>query len=137
MSKPVRRVSVLLVSVVAVIIAGCQEQELPSEKKTRLIVAENMQLKKDLAARAKEIERLNELRARQIKRQEEELAKCVERKELLEKRLQQNIEKQVNSVLTSVLDENAKMRDEIAQLKSQIEKLQQQAKDETESSEAP
>ncbi|UCG59309.1 MAG: hypothetical protein JSU70_07320 [Phycisphaerales bacterium] len=130
MSKPIRRVFVLLVSIVAVIIAGCQEEELPSTKKTRLIVAENIRLKKDLASREKEIERLNTLHARQIKRQQEELAKCVQQKEALEARLQQNIKKQVSGVLTSVLDENAKMREEITALKAQIEKLRGQVKGE-------
>jgi predicted nucleic acid-binding Zn-ribbon protein len=95
---------------------------LPGEKKTRLIVAENMQLRQDLARRDDEIAKLNIRHEKEMKQQQEQLAKCLEAKEALEKQLRQNLKEQVESVLTTLVEDNAKLREEIKQLKAEIEK---------------
>ncbi len=125
MKKAVRKGFVLVVSVVIVImlIAGCEEQQLPSAKKSRLIAAENMQLKKELERRSEDIERLIDLHDREIKRQEELLAKCLEEKETWKKKSRQNIRNQVNGVLDAIMEQNAKLRRENEKLKAQIEQL--------------
>jgi predicted nucleic acid-binding Zn-ribbon protein len=97
-------------------------EELPGEKKTRLIVAENMQLRQDLARRDDEIAKLNIRHEKEMKQQQEQLAKCLEAKEALEKQLRQNLKEQVESVLTTLVEDNAKLREEIKQLKAEIEK---------------
>ncbi len=124
MKKAVRKGFVVAISVVVVmLIAGCQEQQLPSEKKSRLIAAENMQLKKELERRSKEIEGLKELHDREIQKQEKLLAKCLEEKETWKEKSRQNIRNQVNSVVDALMEQNAKLREENEKLKAQIEKL--------------
>jgi len=124
MKKAVGKGFVLVVSVVVVmLIAGCQEQQLPSEKKSRLIAAENMQLKKELERRSKEIEGLKELHDREIQKQEKLLAKCLEEKETWKEKSRQNIRNQVNGVVDAIMEQNAKLRQENEKLKAQIENL--------------
>jgi len=125
MKKAVRKGFILVISVVVVmLIAGCQEQQLPSEKKSRLIAAENMQLKKELERRSKEIEGLKKLHDREIQKQEKLLAKCLEEKETWKEKSRRNIRNQVNSVVGALMEQNAKLREENEKLKAQIEKLQ-------------
>ena len=118
----------LVVGFIALVVlgAGCQQGEVPGEQKSRLIAAENIQLKKDIARRDQEIEALKVQHDKEMAKQQEQLTKCLERKEALEKRLQQNIKEQVDSVLAVVVDENAKLREEIRELKAQIKQLQEQ-----------
>ena len=118
----------LVVGFIALVMfgAGCQQQEAPGEQKSRLIAAENMQLKKDIARRDQEMEALKARHEKEMAKQQEQLTKCLERKEALEKRRQQNVKEQVESVLAVVVDENAKLREEIKELKAQIKLLQEQ-----------
>jgi DNA repair exonuclease SbcCD ATPase subunit len=119
-------VSILVAAVIAVFCASCREQELPGEKKSRVIAAENVQLKQELARRDQEIAKLNAQHEKQMKQQRGELAKCVGLKEALEKQLQQNVKEQVESVLTEVVEESAKLQQQIKELKAEIEKMRQQ-----------
>lgn len=127
MKEAVRKGFVLVVSVVVImLIAGCEEQQLPSEKKSRAIAAENMQLKKDLERRSKEIEGLKELHDKEIQKQEEPLAKCLEEKKAWKEKARQNVRNQVKGVLDTVIEENAKLRQENEKLKAQIAELEAQ-----------
>jgi len=123
MKKAVRKGFVLVVSVVVMLIASCEEQQLPSAKKSRLIAAENMQLNKELERRSEDIERLKELHDREIQKQEKLLAKCLEEKETWKEKSRQNIRNQVNGVVDAIMEQNAKLREENEKLKAQIEKL--------------
>jgi outer membrane murein-binding lipoprotein Lpp len=112
--------------IVFVLIAGCQESATggPTDaKKSRLIAAENRELKKELEQRGREIEKLKELHSKEIKRQEGLLAKCQEEKKLWQDRADENIKAQVSEVSTVVLEQNSKLREDNENLKSQIEKL--------------
>jgi len=122
----VPKVVVAVMGVVALLCASCREQELPGEKESRVISAENMQLKRDLAIRDQEIAKLNAQHEKQMKQQQGELAKCVQRKEALEQQLQQNVKEQVEGVVTTVVEENAKLRQEVKALKAEIEKMREQ-----------
>jgi hypothetical protein len=125
MKKAVRKGFVLVVSVVVVVmlIAGCEEQQLPSAKKSRLIAAENMQLKKELERHSKEIEGLKELHDREIQKQEKLLAKCLDEKETWREKSRQNIRNQVNGVVDAIIEQHAKLHRENEKLKAQIEQL--------------
>ncbi len=118
--------AVLLAISVAIIIlsVGCQEENLPSEKKSRIIAAENMKLKKELEQRDETIERLKKQHEEQIQQQKELLAECLKQKGTLEKQLQQNVKEQIDEVLANVIEENAKLRDQIKKLKAHIEKIE-------------
>ena len=122
MKRPVQKALVLAVGVV-VLIAGCGAPEPPSVKKSRLIAAENRQLREELEQRSKEIEKLKERHDREMKEQEEVLAKCLEEKETWKKKSQESIRDQVKGVLDVVVEENAKLREENEGLKAQIEEL--------------
>jgi hypothetical protein len=124
MKKAVRKGFVLAVSVVVImLVAGCQEQELPSAKKSRLIAAENMQLKKELERHSSDIEGLTDLHNREIEKQEKLLAKCLEEKETWKEKSRQNIRNQVNGVVDALMEQNAELRRENEKLKAQIEEL--------------
>jgi DNA anti-recombination protein RmuC len=122
-----------------IIISGtsCQEEQLQSERKTRLIADENIQLKSQLAERDETIERLKRRHAEQIKQKDELLKNCEQQKKSLKEQVIRTIDEQVSSVLAEVLDENAKSRDEINNLKEKIEKLEEQTKAKAMPSEAP
>jgi len=106
------------------LIVGCGEQAPPGVKKSRLIAAENMRLKRELEQRNREIEKLIELHNREIKKQEELLAKCVREKDSWKQKARQNVRNQVKSVFDAVMEQNATLREENEKLKAQIEKLQ-------------
>jgi chromosome segregation ATPase len=127
----------LVIGVVALFCASCREQELPGEKKSRVIAAENMQLKQDLTSRDQEIAKLKTQHAKEMKQQQAELAKCLERKEALEKQLQQRVKEQVEGVLTTVVEENAKLQQQIKELKAEIEKMREQIQAKPKPVEAP
>ncbi len=125
MKKTIQRAFLFVISVVVVLSAGCQK-ELAGEKKGRIIAAENIQLKKDLNQRDQKIEILTKEHEKEVKLLKEQLSKCLEQKEALEKQLQQKVKEQVDKVLAMVMEENAKLREEIKDLKAQIEKLKQE-----------
>jgi hypothetical protein len=110
-------------TIVVMLIAGCQEQEQIDAKKSRVIAAENMELKKELGQRGKEIEKLKELHSKEIKRQEGLLAKCQEEKKLWQDKADENIKEQVSEILTVVMEQNSKLQEENENLKAQIDKL--------------
>jgi len=119
MKKQIPKVLFLAICIAIVTCAGCQEQELPSEKKSRAIAAENIQLKKGLKQRDEKIEQLKKQYEEQMQQQKEQLAKCLNQKEALEKQLQKNVKDQVDDVLATVIDENAKLREEVKKLKEE------------------
>lgn len=130
MKRRAQKAFVLAVSIVVImLIAGCdEEQNLSSTKsavkKHRLIAAENMRLKKDLERRDKEIKSQKELHNKKSKQQQELLEKCLKEKNACQERTQQDIQKQVDSVLTVVMEKSEELRKENESLKAQIEKLQ-------------
>lgn len=128
---------VAVMGVVALLCASCREQELPGEKESRVIAAENMQLKRELARRDQEIAKLKAQHLKEMKQQQAELAKCVQRKEALEKQLQQNVKEQVEGVLTEVVEESSRLQQQIKELKAEIENMRQQIQVKPKPVEAP
>lgn len=126
MKKPAWKVLVLAFGTAVMLIVGCGQQEPPSVKKSRAIAAENIELKKQLEHRSKEIEKLKEQHNKEIKKQEKLLAQCLQEKEAWKKKSQQNIRNQVKGVLDAVMEENTKLREENEKLKAQIKELQKE-----------
>jgi hypothetical protein len=127
MKEPARKTFLFLVSVAVMLIAGCDQGETPSVKKSRAIAAENMALKKQLKQRSSEIEKLKELHEKKFKEQRKLLAKYQQEKETLKQKSQRNIRNQVKGVLDTVMEENAKLREENEELKAQIKSLNKEA----------
>jgi septal ring factor EnvC (AmiA/AmiB activator) len=80
--------------------AGCNEESLSDMRRSRLISAENRQLKKEL------------------KNQQEQLEKCLQEKEELREKMR--------SMQIALLDGNKKLREENQELKGQIEQLRKE-----------
>lgn len=99
-------------TVVIMLIAGCEKENAPDTKRSRLIATENIRLKKELEQRDKE-----------IKKQEKLLEKCLQERDTWKAKAQQNIQEQVDKVLAGVMEEYTKLRKENEGLKAQIEKL--------------
>ncbi len=115
---------VLLCSFALMLTGGCESQEQTSFKKNRTIAAENIELRKELDRRNKEIKTLKKQYSEKIDEQREQLRKCLQEKEELKQKSRQNVREQVSSVLDTVMEENKNLRQENASLKAQIEQLQ-------------
>lgn len=116
----------MILGIAIILTIGCGPQEPPNVKKTRVIVAENIELRKQLERRNKEIEMLKEQYEKETKAQKKLLQECLQEKEDWQNKSRQNIRNQIKGVLDTVLEENAKLREENKQLKSQIAELQKQ-----------
>ncbi|MBA7712785.1 hypothetical protein ES703_121775 [subsurface metagenome] len=99
-------------TVVIMLIAGCEKENAPDTKRSRLIATENIRLKKELEQRDKE-----------IKKQEKLLEKCLQERDTWKAKAQQNIQEQVDSILTVVMEKNKELREENEGLKVQIKEL--------------
>ena len=111
------------VLVFLIFLIGCQEeqqqqqqpQETMSPQQTRLVAAENIQLKKDIADRDAEIERQKML-----------LTKCEEEKEKLNKSLNQKSQGLMEALMATMDKDAQNIRIENEELKKQIEELKKQ-----------
>jgi TolA-binding protein len=113
----------LAAGIVLVLISGCSQQEPMSVKMSRIVAAENMKLKEDLMHQDLEIESLKEQYEQQVKDLEEEIAELKEQIKVWEEKSRQNVRDQVESVLDTVVEQNAELRIENKQLREDIEKL--------------
>ena len=110
--------------VVMMLFAGCQRpQEAPSQQQARLLAAQDADLQKQLTARQAEIVTLQQRHAKELRQRDLELLQCRARIDALQKDLEKGIDERIKSVTATVMDENAKLRQEVEQLKTQIEKL--------------
>jgi hypothetical protein len=126
MKVPAGKTFVLVVCIAVMLTIGCGPQEQPNVKKTRVIAAENIELRKQLDRRNKEIEMLKEQYDKETKAQKKLFQECLLEKEEWQNKSRQNIRNQVKGVLDTVLEENTKLREENTKLKAQIAELQKQ-----------
>jgi uncharacterized protein YlxW (UPF0749 family) len=117
----VKKQVVLAAGIVFVImlIAGCEEQNVPNAKKSRLVAAENMQLKKELNQLGVKLEQRN----REIEKQKGLLDKCLQEKKTLEEKVNENVEELVGGIMDIFTEENARLQKEIDRLKKEVEKF--------------
>jgi regulator of replication initiation timing len=127
MEGPARKTFVIVVSVAVMLIGGCGGQESPNVKKGRALAAENIELRKQLEQRSAEIEKLTQRHGEEIKKQQSLLEKCEQEKLTWKTKAQQNIRDQVKGVLDTVVEENARLREENQAFKAQIEALQKES----------
>ena len=130
MKKSARKSIALTVGTIVIMLAaGCEEQNLSNVKKHRLIATENIQLKKQLQQRDAEIEKQKPLCDKKIERQKKLLEKCRLVKMVLEERVNENIQERVDAVLTAVMEKNANLQKENNQLKAEIGQLKKEIED--------
>ncbi len=106
--------------------AGCQENQSPDVRQARLLAAENIQLKKELNRCQARLEALKAEYDRQLERKETQLAATRKLSEDLQDDLRQGIAERVKAVTTRVMDENARLRQEIEALRIEIAELKAQ-----------
>jgi cell division protein FtsB len=131
MKESAHKTLVLAVSIIIcfMLFAACEEEEKLSgtkldtkqdteldTKQSRLVAIENAQLKK-------QIEKLKSLHAGEMEKQKKLLDKCLREKGTLEEMSKEGVDNYMQNVLVPVIDENAKMKEEIETLKAQIAKL--------------
>lgn len=102
----------ICVSFFVILTCGCEEELTPSEKKSRLIAAENIELQKQLAKKDKEIERLKSA-----------LEKCNAEKEEQKQKMDKEIE-HIGEGTMKIFMENIQLQEENEKLKKQIEELE-------------
>jgi len=114
MRKSARKPVILAVGVALIMAAaGCQEeQKIPNDKKSRFVAAENIELRKQLQQREKEIENQKQL-----------LAQCEQDKKLLQEKSTKYAEDLIRIALTTIGTQTKKLRQDNESLKMQIEKL--------------
>ena len=117
------RIAGVLAGLLLVWGAGCQQNQDPNTRQARLAAAENIQLKQDLARCEARVEALKEQFAQELERKDAQLAASRKLGDDLKEDLRQGIATRVNAVATKVMDENARLRQEIETLRAEIAKL--------------
>jgi len=113
MKKGILEIAVLMITLVFVtlIIAGCQEPKTVGSREAQAIAAENIELKKQIAARDNEIENLKQR---------------LENREVDKEAVREAVKKQIgrmNDQIRQMLSSIAKQQEENKALKKQIEEL--------------
>ena len=127
--KSMKRKALILVLIAGGLFAcgsGCRQEAAPEARQARLIAAESIQLREQLAERDAEMEKLKSGHAREIEQRQQQLAVCQKRIESLEEDLQSGIAQRVESVMATVMAENARLRNELETLRAEIERLKSQ-----------
>jgi len=88
-------------------IAGCEEQNLSDTKKSRLIAAENMELKK------------------QLELSDKELDNCLQEKKAIEEKAQKDLE-ELATISLQDFEENINLKEENKDLKAKVDELQKE-----------
>ena len=114
---------IVVIGITLMLFAGCTPPEPMSVKMSRVIAAENMQLKEDLRKSDWEIENLKKLHKEQVDKLEEFIVRYKEQVQILEEKARQNIRDQVKDIFDVVLEQNAEFREEVTILKEDNEKL--------------
>ena len=126
MKRTVRKEFVLAVGscLIAVLIAGCEEQNLSTAKESKLIAYENRQLKEQLAQQEKKIEEQGGL-----------LEECQQRREVLEERFKEEVDAGISEVVEifgranrELLRGNNKLKAQVEELQAQVSELEQELK---------
>jgi outer membrane murein-binding lipoprotein Lpp len=117
---------ILTIAITTMLLAGCQQpqpQEAPHQQQARLLAAQNADLQRQLQARQAEIKIMEEKYTRELRRRDQELIRCKVRIDALQQEIKKGTDQRVGTITARVLDENAKLRQEIERLKAQIEEL--------------
>ncbi len=114
---------IIIVGIVLMLISGCAQQESTNMKMSRLVAAENMKLKEELRQQDWEIKTLKEQYEQQIKDLKEKIEEYEGQIRVWEEKSRQNVRDQVESVLDTVVEQNAELTVENKQLKEEIDKL--------------
>ena len=127
-----RIVALVVCGVVLALLVGCEEQltsETSNAKKSRVIAAENMELKKTVAQLDKELKTQRQQCEKKIQQKEEQLANCLAQKKTLEGDVNEKCEEVVNLFLQSMNEEITRLKQENESLKAEVTRLKAQGKE--------
>ena len=124
MKQAVEKGLILAIGIAVVFSAGCQEEQMPDQKRSRLIAAENIKLKKELGQREDEVARLKESMETESAKQASLLSECKKQQEELKVQLMDKSKKQVEEILQAAIDQNAATMAENELLKRRVEELE-------------
>lgn len=114
------RTIIFVFCVIALIMSGCNGPQTYSEKQSRLIAAENIELEKQIEELNLKIGKLEEQHQKTIDAQQKLLADAQKEIESLKEQSKQNIHDQVQDVLDAVILQNTELRKELEKLKEQL-----------------
>ena len=117
---------VFIAFVIFIISTGCKAPQTPSEKQSRLIAAENMELQKQIEQLKTQIEVLKAQQEKELEEQKQLLTKANEEIEAWKEKSQQNVREQVQGVLDTLIQQNSDLSTEIEKLKSELENQRKQ-----------
>ena len=120
MKNTLQKTIIAVFAIAIICAAGCQESQTPSEKQSRVIAARNMELKKQIAERDKQIEDLKARYAARVGLEQKKLADCQKQTADCKKQLAGAMEEKVNDILLASIEESSKIRDENIKLKAEI-----------------
>ena len=120
---------ILVVSIIVVMLFGCSEPQTKNEKRNKIIVAENLKLKKDLEQRDIKIAELKDSYDEELEEQIQLLVELQKQVKALQEKSKQNVRTQVEGVVDTVVEENAELRKENEDLKSRILILETQVQE--------
>jgi len=123
MKRTLHKALILVFAISIICAAGCQEAEKPSEKKSRVIAARNMELEKQVVERDKQIDDLKTQHTAKLGLEQKKLADCRKQTADCKQQLKQGMEEKVNEVLTAAIEETAKLHAENTKLKAEIAEL--------------
>ncbi|MBN2183008.1 MAG: hypothetical protein JW715_13945 [Sedimentisphaerales bacterium] len=115
--------SLVLVCVIVVSFAGCTQQEPMSVKMTRLVAAENMELKEELRKLDWELETQKELHEQKVAELEKVIQEYKEKIRAWQEESRRNVRKQVEDVVDNLVARNTELQKEIESLKAENQKL--------------
>jgi hypothetical protein len=115
-------IAVLVLSPIALFFVGCQEEntssaaaETPDEiRRHRLIATENLELREEIARKDAQIADMRD-----------QIAQCEQEKADFQRKADQELQESIEGILGTVMDKNAELESENAELKAQIEQLKQ------------
>ena len=109
------------ISIFSFIISGCNSPQTNSEKQSRLIAVENIELKKQIEELNLQIETIQKQHKKEIKARDESLENAQKEIETLKEQSKKQIQEQVEQVLDAVIQQNTELRKEIDSLKEQLQ----------------
>ena len=123
MKTPLHKALILVFAVALICTSSCQEAQTPSGKKCRLVAAENIELKKQLGQKDKQISDLKAQYTVRVRLEQDKLAECQKKVADCQVELKESLSKKVADVLATTMEEIAKLRAENEALKAQIAEL--------------
>jgi chromosome segregation ATPase len=130
MERLVRKEFILAVGscLIAMLIAGCEEEKPSAVKENKLIAYENKQLKEQMAQREKEFGEQTAQLEKKIEEQSKLLEECRRREKIPEGRFREELDAKVSEMMDIFGQTNMELSQENNELKAQVEELQTQVR---------